>query len=84
MLAPEFLLQLINFVKDSCQSVNHSLVVPHPNVTLFKSSFIIIIIIIINCGTFSQSFRAGVVETWIFDAEDCNISVLISPILLVL
>ena len=43
-LAPEFLLQQINFVKDSHnyvtrQSVNDNLVVPHPNVTLFKSSF---------------------------------------------
>ena len=37
-LAPEFLLQQINFVKDSHsyvtrQSVNDNLVVPHPNVT---------------------------------------------------
>ena len=44
-LAPEFLLQQINFVKDSHnyvtrQSVNDNLVVPHPTVTLFKSSFI--------------------------------------------
>ena len=44
-LAPEFLLQQINFVKDSHnyvtrQSVNDNLVVPHPNVTLFKSSFL--------------------------------------------
>ena len=42
-LAPEFLLQQINFVKDSHnyvtrQSVNDNLVVPHPNVTWFKSS----------------------------------------------
>ena len=43
-LAHEFLLQQINFVKDSHnyvtrQSVNDNLVVSHPNVALFKSRF---------------------------------------------